>query len=140
MRRDPAYTWCMSLGAQTTKPHLHLEPHVDLTGRTLQNEELTRVIVACQRGDWEAKNRLAQTFQPLLHALADKRARGDVPEINRLIGLGKEGLFAAARKFPLATGAARFRIYALDFIERSMNDQPGFWQRLFGRGQASRPS
>jgi hypothetical protein len=110
------------------------------TSGSSEKQEQARVlehdIIACKGGDWEAKNRLTKAFTPLLLALAKKRS-DDNGAINRYIEAGKNGLYAATRKYKPSIGADRFQIFALDFIEAQMNqaDKPaGFFARLFGRG------
>ena len=108
--------------------------------REEQRKAFDRDILAIQEGDWNAKNRLVRQFTPLLTSLAEKRS-SDLPRINQLIEAGKQGLFTAARKYKSSVGADRFQIFALDFIEDSMNrvrSDPesasgGFFARLFGR-------
>lgn len=102
---------------------------------------LEKDILAAREGDWSAKNNLARVFAPLLTSLAEKRTT-DTAQMNRLIEAGKQGLFAAARKYKPGVGPEHFRVFALDFIERSMDDSGhsgesggarGFFGRLFGR-------
>jgi DNA-directed RNA polymerase specialized sigma subunit len=114
-------------------PHLQLDPHADLTGKNAENQVMERDIYAIRNGDWTAKNHLARMFHPLIHALAEKRAHGNTPEMNRLMSLGRDGLLKAARKYTPKIGPAHFRVFALGFIEAAMDGKRGFWQRLFGR-------
>jgi DNA-directed RNA polymerase specialized sigma subunit len=106
-----------------------------------QNKNLERDILAAQQGDWNAKNRLVKQFTPLLTSLAEKRS-ADIAKINQLIEAGKQGLFTAAKKYKTSVGPGGFQIFALDFIEDSMNgvrlqgvsgSSGGFFARLFGR-------
>jgi DNA-directed RNA polymerase specialized sigma subunit len=105
---------------------------------SIKQEELRlldRDIVSCSRGDWEAKNRLFKTFMPLFISLAKKRSSENA-KINQLVEAGKLGLVDACKKYKSSTGADRFQIFALDYIEKTMNavDHPrGFFSRLFGR-------
>jgi len=91
-------------------------------------------IAAAQKGDWNAKNSIARSFMPLLTSLAEKRST-DVAKVNEYIEAGKAGLFAAVKKHK--PGAAdNFQIFAVDFIENSMDNlgkEGGFLSRLFGR-------
>lgn len=96
---------------------------------------LERDILGAKKGDWEAKHNLVRAFLPLLTSLAEKRSQ-DTARKNRYIEAGKEGLFKAARRYKRSTGADKFRIFALDYIEKSMDccDRPrGLWARLFGK-------
>jgi DNA-directed RNA polymerase sigma subunit (sigma70/sigma32) len=105
---------------------------------SIKQEELRlldRDIVACSRGDWEAKNRLFKTFMPLFLSLARKRSQENA-RINQYVEAGKTGLLSACKKYKPSMGADRFQIFALDFIEKGMTviDHPrGFFARLFGR-------
>jgi len=92
-------------------------------------------ILAARDNDWGARNKLIRQFTPLISSLAQKRS-DDVAEVNRCIEAGKQGLLTAIRKYKRNIGAARFRLFALDFIEKSMDGQGGtrgFFSRLFGR-------
>ncbi len=93
-------------------------------------------ILACKRGDWEAKHRMAQAFMPLISSLAKKRVPdGNAALMNQYIDAAKKGLFLAARKYKPTVGAERFQVYALDFIESAMDraSTGGNWfTRLFG--------
>jgi len=102
--------------------------------RASQNKMLEREIINARKGDWTARSNLAKTFQNLLRSLAEKRSK-DPTEINTLVEAGKEGLFKAAGKFNPASGAERFHVFALDFVERAMDQKlkPGFFARLFHR-------
>jgi DNA-directed RNA polymerase specialized sigma subunit len=106
------------------------------SGKQEELRLLDRDITACSRGDWEAKNRLFKSFMPLFLSLAKKRTQ-EVAGINQYIEAGKNGLVAACKKYKSSIGADRFQIFALDFIEKAMNDADrprGFFARLFGRG------
>ena len=106
------------------------------SGKQEELRLLDRDIVACSRGDWEAKNRLIKSFMPLFLSLAKKRTQ-ETARINQYVEAGKNGLIAACKKYKASIGADRFQIFALDFIEKSMNDADrprGFFARLFGRG------
>ena len=96
---------------------------------------LERDIQAAKKGDWNAKHNLVRTFTPLLTSLAEKRSQ-DTAKMNQYIEAGKQGLFEAALKYKPVVGPDKFRIFALDFIEASMNRVDkggGFWARLFRR-------
>lgn len=109
-------------------------PPTQATSAEAENKILERDVLAAQQGDWEAKKAVVRAFMPLLHSLAQKRAK-DVPTINALIEKGKEGLLTAVEKYKRSMGPERFRIFALDHIETAMDRKKsgGFWTRLFGR-------
>ncbi|MDD5708538.1 MAG: hypothetical protein PHR35_21680 [Kiritimatiellae bacterium] len=113
---------------------LNLHASVDPSGKLTRLSELERCLSACQAGDLRERIRLARTFRPLIRSLAERRAGSNAEEVNRLCGLGREGLYKAASKYTLKVGAHHFRVFALDFIEREMDSKTrSFWQRLFGR-------
>lgn len=115
---------------------LHLANNGPQSTQATQTKNLERDILATKRGDWNAKNSLAKTFMPLITSLAEKRTTDNVQK-NKLIEAGKEGLFNAARRYKENMGPEKFRIFALDFIESSMDNVGkggGFFARLFGRG------
>lgn len=104
------------------------------TSKAVQTKVMERDIIAAKRGDWNAKSNLSKTFLPLIISLAEKRS-SERTEINRLIEKGKEGLIVAARKFKASENPEHFHIFALDYIEASMDNKGGgFFSRLFGRG------
>jgi DNA-directed RNA polymerase specialized sigma subunit len=106
------------------------------SGSAAEAKVLARDILAAKSGDWDAKNSLLRTFHPLIVALAQKRTSNQA-ELNTFIDAGKEGLVKAIRKYNERIGPDRFRIFALDFIEGSMDragkKDGGFFARLFGR-------
>ena len=93
------------------------------------------LILNAQKGDWKAKEALANDFHHLLVSLAEKRT--DIPEKTaEYIEAGKNGLFTATAKYKHSVGAGNFRIFALDYIENSMDrldSGGGFLSRLFGK-------
>lgn len=104
-----------------------------LSAKSAQAKVLTRDVVAAKKGDWKAKNHLAQTFMPLITSIAQKRSN-DKSEINRYIEAGKDGLFKAVKKYKDSKPEG-FQLFALDFIEQSMNKAvkgKGFFSKLFG--------
>ena len=104
------------------------------SGRAAAAKIIERDILAAKRGDWNAKNSLIRSFQPLLRSLAEKRAEAPAA-INQYVEAGKEGLLKAIKKYSASVGADRFQIFALDFIEASMDKSGkggGFFARLFG--------
>lgn len=103
--------------------------------KAAQAKVLERDIMAAKKGDWEAKNQLVRTFTPLITSLAEKRSN-DTAEVNKYIEAGKNGLFTAITKYKQNVGPDRFHIFALDFIEASMDrmdKKGGFFSRLFGK-------
>jgi hypothetical protein len=116
------------------KGRLKLHGSVDPSGRSAELEQLERCVARCQAGDLREHMQLARKFRPLIRTLAEKRVNdpSNVKEINRLSSLGREGLYEAVLEYNPKIGIARFRVFALDYIERAMDSKPkGFWQRLF---------
>lgn len=114
---------------------LHLGSRDFQSEKQEQSRVLEHDILACKDGDWEAKARLIRIFMPLLTQMAKKRSNDNV-FINQYIEAGKNGIVIATKKFKTATGADRFQIFAVDFIEDQMNrvdKKGGFFARLFGR-------
>lgn len=104
------------------------------SSKAAQAQVLEHDILDTKRGDWNAKRDLARQFMPLLSTLAEKRS-DDPKEIAAIIEAGQEGLFLAAGKYKKSIGPAKFRIFALGYIEKAMdnrNNPPGFFARLFG--------
>ncbi|MFT7488133.1 MAG: DNA-directed RNA polymerase specialized sigma subunit [Candidatus Promineifilaceae bacterium] len=99
--------------------------------KSQRNQALESKILAAKRGDWDAKSALGRSFLPLITSLAEKRS-SDISEINTFIAAGKEGLFAAARKYKRDIGPVDFQLFALDFIEAHM-DKPGKSGGFFGK-------
>ena len=69
----------------------------------------------------------------MIKSLAEKRAT-ETPRINDLIEAGKEGLYAATKKYKKTMGPEKFRLFALDYIESKMDCKSkggGFFSRLF---------
>jgi DNA-directed RNA polymerase specialized sigma subunit len=97
-------------------------------------QALERDLKAAKRGDWEARHRIEASLLPLLKDLAKKRA-SENGDINTLIEAGKQGIATAIKKYKAASGADRFQVFALRFIEDRM-DKPRasarFFARLFG--------
>ena len=98
------------------------------------NRVLEQDILSAKKGDWTAKHALERTFMPLITQLAEKRSQNGI-ELNEYIDAGKRGLHTAAKKYKASVGADRFRIFALDYIEASMNhkDKGGIFFRIFGK-------
>lgn len=114
---------------------LHMGQDGRQSSRAAHQKAVERDILAAKKGDWNAKNSLVRAFTPLLTTLAEKRS-SDTGEINRYIDAGKNGLLRAAGKYKVSIGAGGFQIFALDFIESSMDrleGKGGFFSRLFNR-------
>jgi DNA-directed RNA polymerase specialized sigma subunit len=79
-----------------------------------------KIILSVKSGNWDAKTILAKEFTPLLTSLAEKRST-EIGVINNLIESGKKGLFKAAKKYKHKMHPEKFRIFALDFIEKEMD-------------------
>ena len=79
-----------------------------------------KIILSVKSGNPDAKTRLTKEFMPLLTSLAEKRS-ADIGEINNLIESGRKGLFKAAKKYKHKIHPEKFRIFALEFIEKEMN-------------------
>ena len=113
---------------------LHMSQNGSQSNKAAQQKAIERDVLAAKKGDWNARSNLARTFMPLLTSLARKRSE-DNAQVNRLIELGKEGLYQAAKRYKPSIGADKFQIFALDFIEASMDGKAkngGFFSRLFG--------
>lgn len=112
---------------------LKLADHDLHAGPSNQTRELDRDIRGAKSNDWNAKSRLHKTFLPLLTTMAQKRS-SDQGRINELVEKGKEGLNRAAKKFNPDTGADKFRIFAVSFVEDAMDGKGGgFFAKLFGK-------
>jgi DNA-directed RNA polymerase specialized sigma subunit len=97
-------------------------------------QALQRNLEAAKRGDWEAKKRVVASMQDVLQDMARKRASTN-EEINALLEAGRAGIAQAIKKFKMSSGADRFQIFAVDFIEKKMDNPSsgGFFAKLFGR-------
>jgi len=115
---------------------LNIGPQGPNARKQSQARILEADILAAKRGDWNARTNLTREFMPLLQSLAEKRS-ADIAAMNRYIDAGKEGLFAATKKYKPAIGPQGFQIFALDFIQARMDRVDkgggGFFARLFGR-------
>jgi hypothetical protein len=103
------------------------------TAADAKTESFKKDLLAAKRGDWNARHRVESTFNQILTDLAKKRASSNA-DINALIEAGKQGIAIAIKKFKIDSGADRFQIFALQFIEKKM-DNPnsgGFFAKLFG--------
>jgi len=112
---------------------LNINQGASTTSKAAKAKVLEHDVVAAKNDDWNAKTRLAQTFMPLMKSLAEKRAT-ETQQVNALIEAGKEGLYAAAKKYKKSMGAEKFRLFALDYIESRMDrkgKRGGFFARLF---------
>jgi DNA-directed RNA polymerase specialized sigma subunit len=114
---------------------LKLGQETQQSSRAAEAKVLEHDIAAAKGGDWNAKSNLIRTFHPLILSLAEKRG-GDPATVARYVEAGKEGLVRAIGKYKSSVGADKFRIFALDFIEASIDRAAtggGFLSRLFGR-------
>ena len=123
-------------GTESMKIPLNAGNNAGQSGKAAQMKVLERDILATKKGDWNAKNNLVRTFTPLITSLCEKRS-SDNAQKHKLFEAGKEGLFAAVRKYKESMGPEKFQVFALDFIEESMENSGknvGFFARLFGKG------
>jgi hypothetical protein len=95
---------------------------------------LERDLKAAKRGDWNAKKRVYSSMLDILNDFARKRTSAN-EEINILLDAGKQGIDQAINKFKLSSGADRFQIFALSFIEKKMDNPKsgGFFSKMFGK-------
>ena len=111
---------------------LKLSDHDLHAGPSAETRELERHIKGIKKNDWNAKAGLHKTFMPLLTKMAQKRA-SDQADVNDMLEKGKAGLEKAAKKFNLSTGADKFRMFSVDYIENAMDGKGGgFFAKLFG--------
>jgi DNA-directed RNA polymerase specialized sigma subunit len=105
-----------------------------VTSAEIKNKALEKDIRAAKKGDWEARHRVEKSLMPLLKKRAEKRAENMAGQ-NLMIEAGKAGIANALRKVPNDICGDRFQIFALPFIEESMDksQKPSFFKRLFGR-------
>lgn len=114
---------------------LHMSDEGDKTSKAAQAKALEREVLSAKKGDWNAKNSLVRTFMPLMKSLAEKRS-SEPAQINKYIEAAKQGLFTAVKKYKKSIGPEKFQIFALDFMQESMDRQDkggGFFSRLFGK-------
>ena len=113
---------------------IHLNTGGGVSNVEARMQALERNLKAAKRGDWEAKKRVVAAMHDVLYGMASKRANSN-EEMNALLEAGKEGIAQAIKKFKLSSGADRFQIFAVDFIEKKMDNPSsgGFLARLFGR-------
>ncbi|MCF7838309.1 MAG: hypothetical protein K9N49_06735 [Candidatus Marinimicrobia bacterium] len=91
------------------------------------------VLRTAATGDFVARNVLYSQYLGLITNLAKRRA-DDVAQINRLMEKGKEALFTAVAQYKEGTPPEKFKLQALEAIERAMEDRPKGWlARLFGK-------
>jgi len=102
-----------------------------VSSKKAHDKELERIILATKEGDWTAKTKLAKEFMPLLTSLAEKRTK-ETGKMNELIEKGKNGLYAACKKYKPVMGVNKFRVFAVNYIEKYMDGKVGFFSRLFG--------
>ena len=105
-----------------------------ITGPAARSKALENDIRAAKKGDWEARHRVERNLMPLLKKLAQKRT-DNTANFNLMIEAGKAGIATALKKVDSNITGDRFQLFALPFIETSMDKsgKPGLLQRLFGR-------
>jgi len=104
----------------------------NLSAGTSHTEAMSRAVQGCRIGDWEAKHALEHEFSPLILMLATKRAGTNTAARNKLIELGRAGLYRAAKKFPPREPIRHFRVFALDYIESAMDKPVNILAKFFG--------
>ncbi len=103
-----------------------------ITTAAAKTKALQADLLAAKKGDWDAKSHVLRTFTPLLTSMAEKRS-SDPQEIAALVEAGTAGIQTAIKKYKPSTGADRFQLFALPFIEKRMSKPSGsFFSRLFG--------
>ncbi len=118
------------------KISLHMnQGDISSTSRSAQDRVMEHEIMACKKGDFEAEKRMVKKFMPLLTSMARKRS-SEPAVINACIDAGKHGLKKAIHKYKPSIGADKFRIFAVDYIEtsidKSLQGKKGFFSRFFG--------
>jgi len=119
------------------KISLNIDGADDQSTRTAEQKALNHLILNAKKGDSVSRERLIQNFRPLMMSMAEKRA-SDTLTVGKYLDAAKAGLITAADRYTQSVGAENFRIFALDFIEASMNRVDrggGFFSRLFGGGK-----
>ena len=111
---------------------IHLNDGSGMSAADARIKNLERDLQAAKRGDWEAKKRVLLYMKPVLQDMATKRASTN-EQINALLEAGSDGVAQAIKKFKIKSGADRFQIFALSFIEDKMDNpsKGGFFSRLF---------
>ncbi len=118
------------------KISLHM-PRGDVaaTQRIAQDRIMEHEIMACKQGDFGVEKKMIRSFMPLFTSLARKRSQ-DPAVINRCIEAGVRGLKKAIRKYKSSVGPDKFRIFAVEFIEQSIDQElvgeKSFFARWFG--------
>jgi len=121
-------------GGARMKIPLNLGQNGQQSSKAAQARALEHDILAAKKGDWNAKSNLIRTFMPLITSLAEKRS-SDVANVNKYIEAGKNGLVTAAKKYKQSLGPENFQVFALDFLEASMDRvgrRGGILSRFFG--------
>jgi RNA polymerase sigma factor for flagellar operon FliA len=75
-----------------------------------------------QQGDCDARNRLIESYMPLVYYLAHRRRRMTGSELSELVSAGALGLLHAVERFDPDTGF-KFSTYATRRIDGAMLDQ-----------------
>lgn len=105
-----------------------------VTGKAALTKALEHDLIASQKGDWDARNRVTQSFMPFITTLVRKRTRDNAAVI-KYVDAAKQGLVRAIQQYKPAMGVEKFQVMALDAMEDSMKtaDKPPSWfARLFG--------
>lgn len=100
--------------------------------------KLGGLITAFQDGAWDAEEKIVREMKPYLETLARKRAHGDEDKFPALYEASAKGLIKAAKKFDTSQPIKSFKVFALDYIDKSMDSagsssKGGFLGRLFGK-------
>lgn len=102
-----------------------------ITTAAARTKALQSDLLSAKKGDWEARSHVVRTFTPLLTSMAEKRS-SDPQEIAALVEAGTVGIQTAIKKYKPTTGADRFQLFALPFIEKRMSNPSGsFLSRIF---------
>lgn len=104
-----------------------------ISTESARTQALQKDLLAAKKGDWKARYRIEAAMLPILKEMAHKRASNN-HDINALLEAGKAGIATAIKKYKPATGADRFQMFAVRFVEDKMNNlQSGgsFWSRIF---------
>ena len=115
------------------KISLNISGTDEQTTKVAENNAMERLLLSVKQGDWEARELLLQRYRPLMLSLVQKRAT-DTASQNKFMEAAKAGLLEAASRYTHSIQPDRFQIFALDYIEASMNrsERGGFFARLFG--------
>lgn len=105
-----------------------------VTGKAAIAKALEHDLAASQKGDWDARNRITQSFMPFITSMVRKRT-SDNAAVVKYVDAAKLGVIRAIQQYKPAMGVEKFQVMALDAMEESMKlaDKPPSWfARLFG--------